>query len=275
MKEFMNEYVIPNKPVVLLDAAKGWKALDLFTPQFFKEKFPDKVAEARGKKIRLADYMDMMVNSTEQNPAPYPYKFDIEAKFTELIEYIEPRFDILKKNRLKSPLFKGRLIPKASTLEIFFGGPGGWFPYLHYDLYGLYAIVTQVYGRKEFTLYDPSDAQYMYINPEDPWMSTIENYHNPDYNKYPLFAKATASKVVISPGETVFVPLGWWHTAKSLEPTISIANDLLAGTNWQKFREDVVFYVKKNSKLKASIVDLYIRGIGMAMSVHEKFVTAY
>jgi hypothetical protein len=157
-------------------------------------------------------------------------------------------------------------MPRASTLEVFFGGPSGWFPYIHYDLYGLYAIVTQAYGRKQFIVYAPGEEQYLYPDPEHPWMSTIDRYYDPDYEKYPLFKNARAVEDTVHPGETIFVPKGWWHTARSLEPTISIAQDLLTHYNWDVFKRDVVFYKKKESALKAFLIRAYLTLIDRVMA---------
>ena len=71
---FIEEYVRPNKPVILTDAAAQWGAHKLFSPAYFKEKFPGKTATINGIKYELKDYVDMMLNGTEENPAPYPYK---------------------------------------------------------------------------------------------------------------------------------------------------------------------------------------------------------
>lgn len=273
--EFYREYVVPNKPVVLTDAASDWSAHSVFTPEFFSSNFPDKKATIKGKEYTLGEYVSMMDSSTPEEPAPYPFKIDIDHNFKEIIPHVEKEFEILKKNRLKSPLFTDRLIPMAATKEIFFGGPGGWFPYIHYDLYGMYAIVTQVFGSKQFTLWAPDQEEYLYASEEDPWMSSIENYHQADLEKYPLFSKAQSQTVTVEPGETIFVPLGYWHTARSMESTISIAQDLLTDRNWGVFRRDAVFYKRKYSTLKSILLDAYIRVIGTCMSMHEKVVRAY
>ncbi len=274
-REFMNEYIIPNKPVILTDQSKDWKAYNVFTPEFFKKNFPDKTATIKGKEYKLGEYVDMMLASTPENPAPYPFKVDIDRKFSELLEYVQPDFEVMRKNRLKSPMFRNGLIPQAATLEVFFGGAAGWFPYLHYDLYGLYAIVTQVYGHKEFILYKPEEGKYMYPDPEHPWKSTIEEYYNPNYEKYPLFKNANPMSDVVAPGETVFVPKGWWHTARSMEPTISIAKDLLVHQNWDLFSKDVVFYKRKQSPVKANIMVGYLKALDMGLGIHEKFISKY
>ncbi len=269
--DFIIEYVATNKPVILTDVASQWTAHQIFSPEFFRENFPDKTAGIGDKRYRLADYVELMLTCTEEKPAPYPFKIDIEKNFTEILPYISPAFSVLEKNRLKSPVVTKRLIPSASTLEIFFGGKSGWFPYIHYDLYGLYAIVTQVYGRKEFIVYDPAQAEYMYPEKEHPWKSGIKNYHHPDYEKYPLFKNAVPVKDVVQPGETIFVPKGWWHTARSLEPTISIAQDLLTRHNWDLFAKDVLFYKKKEGTAKALAYALYLKYAVASLWLSENF----
>lgn len=268
-RQFMDEYIIPNKPVILTDQADAWEARKVFTPEFFKKNFADKTGSIKGVTYKLGDYVDMMLTSTEEKPAPYPLKMDIDLRFTELLPYLQPGFEVLKRNRLKSRFINRRIMPRASTLEIFFGGKSGWFPYIHYDLYGLYAIVTQVYGRKQFIVYEPGEEKYMYPDPEHPWMSTIENYYNPDYTKFPLFKNANPISDVVHPGETIFVPKGWWHTARSLEPSISIAQDLLTHYNWDVFRRDVVFYKKKENKLKAAIIGAYLDVLDKGLMMKE------
>jgi len=271
--QFMKEYVIPNKPVILTDAAATWEAHKLFSPDFFKKNYPDKSASIHGTRYNLSDYVDMMLTGTEEKPAPYPYKIDIERNFRELLPMITPGFNVLSKNRLKSKLISKRLIPQASTLEIFFGGKSGWFPYIHYDLYGLYAIVTQVYGKKQFIVYDPSQAEFMYPEKEHPWKSSIKNYHNPDFEKYPLFKNAKPTSDIVSPGETIFVPKGWWHTARSLEPTISIAQDLLTKYNWDLFEKDVLFYKRKEGSLKYFVYACLLKYAQAGIAFNEKFKT--
>jgi hypothetical protein len=40
-EEFRREYLVPNKPVVVTDAIRQWKALSRWTPEFFRREFGD------------------------------------------------------------------------------------------------------------------------------------------------------------------------------------------------------------------------------------------
>ena len=55
--------------------------------------------------------------TTEEKPAPYPLKMDIDLRFTELLPYLQPGFEVLKRNRLKSRFINRRIMPRASTLR--------------------------------------------------------------------------------------------------------------------------------------------------------------
>ncbi|HZP65430.1 MAG TPA: cupin-like domain-containing protein, partial [Rudaea sp.] len=165
-----------------------------------------------------------------------------------------------------------RLFAGVNNLEIFFGGAGGRFPYLHYDVMHLHAWITQLYGEKEFVLYAPGQEQFLYPRPDLPWQSSIRNHHAPDYARYPLLLNARAQKIVLRPGETLFLPCGWWHTARSLGVTISIAFDQLGPDNWDDFRNDVVAE-RRNAghAIKASLLDTYLRVVDVALAIGERF----
>jgi ribosomal protein L16 Arg81 hydroxylase len=36
-------------------------------------------------------------------------------------------------------------------------------------------------------------------------------------------AEATRKEVVLSPGEGLFIPVGWWHHVRALEPSLSVS----------------------------------------------------
>jgi ribosomal protein L16 Arg81 hydroxylase len=52
--------------------------------------------------------------------------------------------------------------------------------------------------------------------------SAIDAEH-PDVEVFPEFAEAAAKEVVLSPGEALFIPVGWWHHIRALEVSINLA----------------------------------------------------
>ncbi len=270
--EFVVNYQRPRRAVILTDAARAWPLYGKAEPEYFRQHFGQKVVRVRGQQYRLGDLLDLLQASAPETPGPYPCKFAIAVDFPELLEQVEPRFGYSLPDRQGSPLLPQRLFHGVNNLEIFFGGPGGEFPYLHYDVMRLHAWITQLHGDKEFTVYAPGQEHLLYVNPEIPWQSSVENHHHPDYQRYPLMRQAVSQKILVRAGETLFLPCGWWHTARSLTPTISVAFDQLGPDNWSDFIGDVVADRRRlGAAAKGRALGLYLRGAGRLMSVAERF----
>ncbi|MDN5863896.1 MAG: cupin-like domain-containing protein [Gammaproteobacteria bacterium] len=237
-REFVAKYLRPRRPVILTDAAAAWPAYNRLTPDHFRRHHGEKRITIEGREWRLDELIDTLEASTQDQPGPYPCKFAVVQDFPELLPEVSPRIAYSLPDRQNSALLPDQVFSGVNNLEIFFGGPGGRFPYLHYDVLHLHAWITQLHGRKAFTLFPPDQKRLLYINPDMPWQSSIENHQQPDYRRYPLFKQAASRSVVIEPGETLFLPCGWWHTARSLEMTISIAFDQLESGNWRDFKRD-------------------------------------
>ena len=265
--EFEKDHLFANIPVVIGDACKGWKAKDKFTPDFFKSEYGNRNVNVEGQDYKLGDFIDLMNKATVENPAPYPCKLQIDREYPELIPDITPRFQFAEPdwchNKLVEPL-----IGSADTYEIFLGSPGGQFPYVHYDYMGLHAFVTQLHGIKEFTVIPPDQTPYVYPKKGDIWVSEVPDIKNVDLDKYPLCKNITPITFTIGPGETLFIPNGWWHTAHSLTVTVSVALDSLNASNWDRFKAEVVRKVSKRSIIIAKMVKIYLFFLGKIL--HKK-----
>lgn len=251
-REFMESYLRPRRPVILTDVAADWPAYGRFTPNYFRERHGDKRITVEGREWRLGRLLDTLATTTPDKPGPYPCKFSVVPDFPELLPDVMPRFAHSLPDRQTSKLLPERVFTGVANLEIFFGGPGGPFPYLHYDVLKLHAWVTQLYGRKAFTFYAPDQEHLLYVDPDEPGHSMVENHHDPDYQRYPLFKQAVSRTVVVEPGETLFLPCGWWHTARSLEKTISIEFDQLESGNWRDFTREFALLHRNRPVLTAA-----------------------
>ncbi|GAB3784952.1 cupin-like domain-containing protein [Spirosoma horti] len=269
-EEFANEHLFANYPVVIGDACEAWSAKNKFTPQFFKERYSDREVIIAGQPYNFGDYIDWMLTGTEENPAPYPCTLQVERDYPELLPDVLPRLKYAQPDRIQSKLLPNRLLSGANTLEIFFGSPGAQFPYVHYDYMSLHAYITQLYGHKEFTVIPPDQTPYVYPKPDNTWVSEVDDIRNPDLEKYPLFAKATPVTFVVGPGETLFIPCGWWHTARSLTPTISVALDCLNASNWKNFMQEVDTNMSQRRPALAKAVQTYLSVLGSVLGTFER-----
>ena len=268
--EFRAKYLAPRHPVVITDAAREWPIYGRGTPDYFRRVYGDQRVRVLGQECRLGDLIDQLERATPDKPGPYPCKYEIAKDLRDLLSEVEPRFCYSLPDRQASALVPRHLFDDVNNLEIFFGGSGGKFPYLHYDVMHLHAWITQLHGDKEFVLYAPGQEPFLYVNPEVPWQSSIRNHHNPDYARYPEFRKAQAQTVVLRPGETLFLPCGWWHTARSLTMTISIAFDQLGPDNWNDFVADVLAQKRREGHgASAAALAAHLQLIGPLLSMAE------
>jgi histone arginine demethylase JMJD6 len=248
-QEFMTRFYEPGIPVVFKNASKVWKAKGLFSPDWFRENYGEKTTEKNGQTYTMKEIMDLVENSNENNPAPYPLIFNIPNQLPELLPLIDPlSLNYARPNWLESKWFKKGYW--GSATELFIGGPGGKFPYLHLDYYHLNAWITQLYGEKRFTVFPRGQEDLLYPKPNDQWRSDV-NIFEPDYEKHPKYKDATPIHFTVGPGETLFIPFGTWHSAYSLTPTISVAFDQLNYKNSKDFLKDVWVFKRREGLMKA------------------------
>jgi hypothetical protein len=267
-KEFIEEYVKPAKPVVLTDAVSKWEALGKFTPQFFKEKYGHLTKEVKGVTYTMSDFVDRMLIASAENPAPYPFSFNVERVFPELLKEIRPDIVYGKVDRINHPLVPRSMIYGTEIYELFLGGKGSAFPFLHVDALYMNTQITQVYGSKEFFLYGPDQNKYLYPKKDNLKFSQVDVL-NPDYTRFPLFREAQCLNITVNQGETLFFPCGWWHTTKIHEPCITLGRAQLNGTNWNRFIKDEYRVWKNHHPMAAPFVFLYGKLLHPVLSFQE------
>jgi len=234
---FVRDYLMPWRPVILTDATKRWTAIGTWTPEMFKNRYGARNITIGDKTYNFGQFMDLVIGSTRENPSPYLRNQLLEEWLPELMPDVSPLPSCTEPNWLES-----RLFPRKQTLtsiEIFIGGEGSEFPFLHYDNLHVHAFLSQIYGSKLFVVYPPDQTPYMY--PRDGVhrnKSNVGDVENADLLKFPLFAKATPTRFVLKPGETLFVPAGWWHTTRMLGPSITMSANTANQSNWRQFSHD-------------------------------------
>jgi hypothetical protein len=95
-------------------------------------------------------------------------------------------------------------------------GPGGTVTPLHHDNHSI--LFGQVYGRKRIKLIPPFERAHLYVR--ERYYSAVDA-ENPDLERFPAFPIGSVAEVIVEPGDLLFLPAGWWHWVKALEPAIS------------------------------------------------------
>jgi hypothetical protein len=89
-------------------------------------------------------------------------------------------------------------------------------------------FLTQLIGRKRLTVAAPSDAPCFYAervparHDNVAWDRSAVDPKNPDLSRHPLFAHARLLDCVLEPGDTLYLPCGWWHNVSNLTPSVAV-----------------------------------------------------
>lgn len=135
--------------------------------------------------------------------------------------------------------------PKGSSN--FWLGPKGTVTPLHYDPPSL--VHTHIKGHKRWYLVDARDAPKL-CNYEG-WFSPFDPTDPGDYEKCPSARGVQVYETVVGPGETLFVPSGWFHFVEGLDisATISFTHFTRAGPH--AGRKHAYLYPDKQEEGKA------------------------
>ncbi|KNE54934.1 hypothetical protein AMAG_00877 [Allomyces macrogynus ATCC 38327] len=101
---------------------------------------------------------------------------------------------------------------------VYMGIAGTWTPF-HADVMRSYSWSTNICGRKRWIMFPPGQEELF----RDRAGNTVYDVHAATNDVgFPLFKDALRIEFIQEPGQTVFVPSGWFHQVENLEDTISI-----------------------------------------------------
>lgn len=253
-KEFYNTYVKNSIPVIVTDKGE-WTSSEKFTPEYFKSNYNHLTKTVDDKTYSLSEIIDLCIESTPENKAPYPNIYDARYDFPESFGGL-PEIVWGKPNRLNSRLLANFFAKHTDKHELFFGGKGCSFPILHFDWLGVHSQITQILGEKDVILYSPDQTPYFYPDKRHHHHSPV-NIMDPDYEKFPLFKNAKAIKTTLKPGETLFIPAGWWHTTYMHNFNITLAISHVNSFNWNFFMDELYLSTKIHYPKLAWMVKVY------------------
>lgn len=215
---FKKDYYHPGVPVVIKNLSHNWPARSKWNWDYFKQLVGDKkvplynnVKSDAYTPINTADdyktfgeYIDMI----SSGPAAWRiFLFNIFDHAPQLIKDFTWPEHLMKGFIKKYPM-------------LFTGGAGS-ITHLHYDIDLSHIMHTQFAGRKRVLMF-PFDEQYkLYRKPfEVLSLADFSNYYidgKVDYEKFPALKLAEGFDFILEPGDTLFMPAGYWHHMEYLE----------------------------------------------------------
>lgn len=266
-KEFISAYQKPGIPVILENATHAWKSGMVFTPDFFRKNFGDRTTWFSNRQYTITELLDLTANSSKENPAPYPVKFNILTQLPEILEDMNPLdMNLAKPNWLNSKLLKNKL---GNGMDLHIGGAGNHYS-VHKDAYDVHAWLIQLYGEKDVIIFPREQEELMYAGKGSLLESRSPiDISNPDYEKYPRFREATPITITLKAGEVLYIPSGIWHTTMAHGQNISTIIDQVNSSNYKAWRRDVYVYKKYHNKYRAVLDYCAATAIGNACKAGE------
>jgi hypothetical protein len=271
-ERFAADYLYRQRPVVLQGALKHWRAIGKWSPRFFAERYPDREVPV-DPPCRMTEFIDLVERSDEDHPAPYlhaAHKF--RDLFPDLVDDLTPLPECVAPNWLRRwlPTNLGRRLLRDSQSEIFIGGKGAAFPWLHWDELHYLVFICQIYGDKQFILYPPEQSPLLYPQLNRRTHSQIRDLEQPDLERFPRFAEARPLTCTVSAGDVLFMPGGWWHTTRMPTASISLAINGANASNWRAMVADLREELKLTRPALAGIAAAGLRVFGWGFALGDR-----
>lgn len=217
--EFRDAHYAANRPLVMPGLIADWPAVTRWTPEYLKRVFgaqPVQVQAKRNSDPRFEREKDRHTATIE---------FDA---FIEQIEREEGNdLYLTAYNSGANAEAMSALRPDLGSLDAYLRqdagmlwiGPRGTFTPLHHDLTN--NLLLQVTGRKSVLLVSPLETPRLYNDQHV--FSRVSDLEEPGIaERFPLLADIRIYRVDLSPGDALFIPVGWWHQVRALDFSVTI-----------------------------------------------------
>lgn len=221
-QEFFAQYYCLNLPLVLTGEVSDWPALDRWRKDYLVEKVGTEViqiqanrnadpqyevrSQSHRRSILFSEFAEIVFSGTETNDV---YMTANNAGVNSAILHT------LRADLGSLPHLLDEDLADSQTF--FWMGPAGTVTPLHHDLTN--NLMIQMRGRKRVLLVAPEYLPLIYNHFHCYSMVDLEAI---DLERFPLLRDVRMLQVVLNPGEILFLPVGWWHHVRGLEPTITI-----------------------------------------------------
>eukprot|EP00890_Picochlorum_soloecismus_P003769 jgi/Picsp_1/4393/NSC_01899-R1_transcription factor jumonji domain-containing protein len=221
---FVTQYFSPQCPVILLNIADHWPAMRLWNIREYWKAVAGRrtVPIEIGKDYmstewtqKLMDFSTFLDSLTSEDETLEAYTSSLYLAQHPLLEQI----DLLRQDILIPEYC--HLTGEISSINAWIGPPGTVTP-AHTDPH--HNIFVQIVGYKYVRLYHPSCSSSLYPDQEGLTSNTSTvDIDNVDEDAFPLFSQLDYYDCILGPGESLFIPKGWWHYVKSLTISASVS----------------------------------------------------
>ncbi|MBB6369401.1 cupin-like domain-containing protein [Chryseobacterium shigense] len=184
----------------------------------------DKVASSPIGQTTFAEYLDLI------STAPTEHRLFLFNLLT-----IRPE---LKSDIHYNDVTNGKILKWLPFM--FFGGEGS-ITRNHIDIDMSHVFITQFHGIKRIWLFPWEQSDLMYKLPYN--FHSLPNIKDPDYREFPALVYLDGYEALLEPGETLYIPSGWWHYIQYETEGYSVSVRALPSSlleKWRGFKNMVV-----------------------------------
>lgn len=225
-ENFRDAHYAANWPVILSGELADWPALSRWTPDYLARAVGAQPVQVQTRRAANPNFERNMA----AHSALMPFDAFIETislpgsgNDTYLTAY-NSAANVEALSSLEGDLgFIDRLLSRnvAQPHGMLWIGPAGSFTPLHHDLTN--NLLLQITGRKVVLLAAPGETPRLYNDHHV--YSQIRDLTEPGLvGRFPKLDGLRVHRVILQPGEALFIPLGWWHQVTALDFSVSITH---------------------------------------------------
>lgn len=217
-EDFLKHYYKPQKPVLIKNLTREWKAFEKWNLDYIQERAGDQIVPlynnqvTKGKqysaepatKMRLYDYIEIL----KKGPT------DLRIFFYNILDNMPELAKDFTYPDLGMKFFK--------RLPVMFFGSMGSKVLPHYDMDLSDLMHFHFHGHKNVLLFPPEQTKYIYRIPHSVHNLETIDLDNPDFEKYPGLKYLDGLEANMEHGDALYMPSGYWHYIKYLDGSFSL-----------------------------------------------------